>query len=164
LKIFHKLPALPLAFLALLSCGVYTFSPSALGNLKTIAIPLFENQTTEAGLRELLTDRLAQAFVNDNTLKVVPQQQADGILIGTVISYAREPYTYSRAEVVSEYLCRVGVSVQFMNRRTQKVIWEEKNMSNWGTYNASTETENDGKSRAIDKLVEDILNKTVKGW
>jgi hypothetical protein len=164
LIIIRKLFALPVVFLVLLSCGVYTFSPSALGNLKTIAIPLFENQTTEAGLRELLTDRLAQAFVNDNTLKVVPQQQADGILIGTVISYGREPYTYSQAEVVSEYLCRVGVSVQFMNRRTQKVIWEEKAMSNWGTYDAFTETENDGKSRAIDKLVEDILNKTVKGW
>jgi hypothetical protein len=164
LMFIRKLSALPMAILVLLSCGVYTFKPSALGNIKTIAISLFENQTTEAGLRELLTDRLAQAFVNDNTLKVVPRQQADGILTGTVISYAREPYTYSRAEVVSEYLCRVGVSVQFTNRRTQKVIWEDKNMSNWGTYNAVSETENDGKSRAIDKLVEDILNKTVKGW
>ena len=144
-------------------CGVYTFTPSALGNLKTIAIPLFENQTTESGLRELLTDRLAQAFVNDNTLKVVPQQQADGILSGSVISYAREPYTYSRAEVVSEYVCRIGVNVQFTNRRSQKVIWEDK-MSNWGTYDAFNETENDGKGRAIDKLAQDILNKTVKAW
>jgi hypothetical protein len=159
-----KLLALPSVILILLSCGVYTFSPSALGNLKTIAISLFENQTTEAGLREALTDKLAQAFVADNTLKVVPRQQADGILTGAVISYAREPYTYSQAEVVSEYICRIGVNVQFTNRRTQKVIWEEKNLSNWGTYDAFNETENDGKNRAIEKLVEDILNKTVKGW
>ena len=148
----------------LLSCGIYTVSPSALGNLKTIAIPLFDNQTTESGLRELLTDRLAQAFVGDNTLKVVPEQQADGILRGSVISYSREPYTYSKAEVVSEYVSRIGIKLQFVNRRSQKVIWEETNMSNWGVYNAVSETENDGKSRAIDKLVEDILNKTVKGW
>jgi hypothetical protein len=149
---------------ALLSCGIYTVSPSALGNLKTIAIPLFDNQTTESGLREQLTDRLAQAFVNDNTLKVVPEQQADGILRGSVISYSREPYTYSKAEVVSEYVSRIVIKLQFVNRRSQKVIWEETNMSNWGTYKADSESENDGKSRAIDKLVEDILNKTVKGW
>jgi hypothetical protein len=150
--------------LTLLSCGIYTVSPSALGNVKTIAIPLFDNQSTESGLREQLSDRLSQAFVTDNTLKVVPEQQADGILRGSVISYSREPYTYSKSEVVSEYKSVIGVKVEFVNRRSQKVIWEDANMSNWGTYDAVSETENDGKSRAIDKLVEDILNKTVKGW
>ncbi|HBC47287.1 MAG TPA: hypothetical protein DEO84_10130 [candidate division Zixibacteria bacterium] len=164
MKNIQHLIALPCIFLTLLSCGIYTVSPSALGNVKTIAIPLFDNQSTESGLREQLSDRLSQAFVTDNTLKVVPEQQADGILRGSVISYSREPYTYSKSEVVSEYKSVIGVKVEFVNRRSQKVIWEEANMSNWGTYDAVSETENDGKSRAIDKLVEDILNKTVKGW
>jgi hypothetical protein len=161
---FRKLLIIPCAIIVLLSCGIYTVSPSALGNLKTVAIPLFENQTTESGLRELLTDKLTQAFVSDNTLKVVREQQADGILRGSVISYTREPYTFTQGNVVSEYKSSVAVSVQFINRRSQKVIWEEKNMSNWGTYSATSETEDDGKGRAIDKLVQDILNKTVKGW
>jgi hypothetical protein len=156
------IPALVL--LTIVSCGVYTFSPSALGDVKTIAIPLFENQTTEGGLREQLTEQLSQAFVSDNTLKVVREQQADAVLRGTVVSYVREAYTYSRAEVVSEYICRIGVNVELFNRRAKKAIWEEKGMSNWGTYDATSETDNDGKSRAIKKLVEDILNKTVKGW
>lgn len=164
MKNIQYLLALSCILLTLLSCGIYTVSPSALGNVKTIAIPLFDNQSTESGLREQLSDRLSQAFVTDNTLKVVPEQQADGILRGSVISYSREPYTYSKSEVVSEYKSVIGVKVEFVNRRSQKVIWEESNMSNWGTYDAVSETENDGKSRAIDKLVEDILNKTVKGW
>jgi hypothetical protein len=150
--------------MCLLACGIYTVSPSALGNVKTIAIPLFENQTTESGLREALTDQLSQAFVTDNTLKVVPAQQADGILKGSVISYTCGPNTYSREEVVTEYICRIGLNVQFVNRRSDKVIWEEKGMSNWGTYSAANESQEDGKARAIAKLVEDILNKTVKGW
>jgi hypothetical protein len=164
LKTIRNIIVLPCIFLALLSCGIYTVSPSALGNVKTIAIPLFDNQSTESGLREQLSDRLSQAFVTDNTLKVVPEQQADGILRGSVVSYKREPYTYSISEVVSEYKSVIEIKVQFVNRRSQKVIWEETKMTNWGTYNAVSETENDGKSRAIDKLVEDILNKTVKGW
>lgn len=150
--------------MAMTSCGVYTFSPSATGDVKTIAIPLFENQTTESGLREGLTDQLSRAFVSDNTLKVVPEPQADGILRGSVVSYDRKAYTYDANEVVSEYICTVGISVEFVNRRSQKVIWEEKAMANWGTYNASGENEELGKSRAIDKLVEDIINRTVKGW
>ncbi len=147
-----------------MSCGVYTFSPSALGGIKSLAIPLFENQTTESGLREDLTDRLSQAFVDDNTLRVVPEGRADAIIRGSVISYSREAYTYSEAEVVSEYIVRIGINVDFLEKKSGEVIWEEKNMSNWGTYDSATQGEDEGKEMAIGKLVEDILNKTVKGW
>ncbi len=147
-----------------ISCAVYTFSPSALGGIKSLAIPLFENQTTESGLREDLTDRLSQVFVDDNTLRVVPEGRADAILRGSVISYSREAYTYSEAEVVSEYIVRIGINVEFAEKKSGEIIWEEKNMSNWGTYDSATQSEDDGKEMAIGKLVEDILNKTVKGW
>lgn len=147
-----------------MSCGVYTFSPSALGGIKSLAIPLFENQTTESGLREDLTDRLSQAFVDDNTLRVVPEGRADAIIRGSVISYSREAYTYSDAEVVSEYIVRIGINVDFLEKKSGEIIWEEKNMSNWGTYDSATQGEDEGKEMAIGKLVEDILNKTVKGW
>ena len=148
----------------IVSCGIYTFSPSALGDIKSIAIPLFDDQTTEGGLREKLTDELSRAFVADNTVKVVREQQADGIMRGVVVSYARDPYTYTSGEVVSEYICRIGIDLQFMSRRSNKLIWEEKGMTNWGTYDAVTESVDIGKSRAIEKLVQDIVNKTVKGW
>ncbi len=147
-----------------MSCGVYTFSASNLGDIKTIAVPVFENQTTESDLGNAMSDQLSKAFVADNTVRVVTAQKADGILRGTVVSYVREAYTYSQTEVVSEYICRLGVDIEFRNRKTNKIIWEEKNLSNWGTYNSATETENDGKQKAVEKLVADILNKTVKGW
>lgn len=150
--------------LALASCGIYTFSPSATGEIKTIAIPLFDNQTAQSGLRESLTDQIAKGFVSDNTLRVVPESQADGIMRGTIVSYNREAYTYTSGEVVSEYKSTITLSVEFINRRSQKVVWEEKAMSNWGTYDAVSENEDLGKSRAVAKLVEDIINRTVKGW
>ena len=150
--------------LILLSCGVYTFSPSAIGDIKSIAVPLFDNQTTESGLRELLTDQLSQAYVSDNTIKIASQTQADGIVKGSVTNYVREAYTYTQAEVVSQYKCTITVSVEFTNRRSGKVIWAEKGLSNWGLYDSDTESEDIGKQRAVTKLVEDIVNKTVKGW
>ena len=156
--------AAAIMMLFVMSCGVYTFSPSALGNIKSLAIPLFENQTTESGLREDLTDRLSQAFVDDNTLRVVPESRADAIIRGSVNSYSREAYTYNEAEVVSEYIVRIGINVDFVEKKSGEVIWEEKNMSNWGTYDSAMQEEDDGKEMAIGKLVEDILNKTVKGW
>ncbi len=153
-----------LSIALLVSCGVYSFSSSALGGIKTVGIPLFDNQTTESGLREGLTDSLSQAFVANNVLRVVPEPQADAVLKGNVVSYSRDAYTYSQSEVVSQYICRITVDVSFVDRKTGKTIWEQKGMSNWGVYDSNTETDDQGKGRAIQKLVEDILNKTVKGW
>ena len=146
------------------SCGVYTFSPSALGGIKSIAIPLFDNQSLESGISEKLTDGLAQAFVSDNTLRVVPEGRSDSILRGSILSYDREAYTYNEAEQVSEYIVTIVVSAQFVDTGNDKVIWEDAHMSNWGTYESAGEIEDQGQDRAIAKLVEDILNKTVKGW
>lgn len=154
---------IPVVFLLGISCGVYTFSPSALGGIKSVAIPLFENQTLESGISEKLTDGLAEAFVTDNTLRVVPEGRSDSILRGSVVSYSRDPYTYDESETVSEYIVRIEVDVQFVESKSDKIIWEER-FSNWGTYGSLAETEETGQDNAIDKLVEDILNRTVKGW
>ncbi len=150
-------------FLIGISCGVYTFSPSALGGIKSVAVPLFENQTLESGISEKLTDGLAEAFVTDNTLRVVPEGRSDSILRGTVVSYNRNAYTYDESETVSEYIVRIEVNVQFVESKSDKIIWEER-LSNWGTYESASETEETGQDNAITKLVEDILNRTVKGW
>jgi len=149
-------------FLLGISCGVYTFSPSALGGIKSIAIPLFENQTLEGGIAEKLTDALAAGFVADNTLRVVPEGRSDSVLRGSVVSYDRSAYTYDETESVSEYIVRMEVNVSFIESKSGKIIWEDR-LSNWGTY-ATTEIEEIGQDGAIAKLVEDILNRTVKGW
>jgi hypothetical protein len=82
-----------------------------IGGIKSIAIPLFENQTLESGVPEKLTDKLAEAFVTDNTLRVVPEGRSDSVLRGSVVSYKREAYTYNEAEAVSEYIVRIEVRV-----------------------------------------------------
>ena len=46
----------------------------------------------------------------------------------------------------------------------EKTIWEEEGMMGWGIYSAEDETEDMGRERAIEKLAEDFVNKTVKGW
>ncbi len=150
--------------LIVIGCGVYTFSPSALGAIKSIAIPLFENQTLESGIEGKLADGLSDIFVNDNTLRVLPEGRSDSVLRGSIISYSRDAYTYDESETVSEYIVSIEIDVKFMESASEKVVWEEPRMSNWGTYDSATETEETGQDRAIAKLVEDILNRTVKGW
>jgi len=151
--------------LCLFACGVYTFSPSALGGLKNIAIPAFENRTTEYGLEDLITDGLSQQFVSDNTLKVVPENRADLILVGVISSYSHDPYTYDASETVQQYICRINLDVKVKYANSEKILWEDANLSDFGIYSVvDGQTRDDGNQAAIDKLIREIMNRTVGGW
>jgi hypothetical protein len=154
------------AFLLILTsaCGVYSFSGSGVSGIKTIAVPLFDNQTEQYGLREDLTTNIADRFVQDNTLKVVSEKIADSILKGTITKYTRDAYTYDENENIKEYIVRIWVNASYEEKKNNKVIWKEDNLQGWGIYSAQDESEDLGKQRALAKLAEDIVNKTVKGW
>lgn len=149
----------------LLACGVYTFSPSALGGAKNIAIPAFENRTTEYGLEDLITEGLSQQFVSDNALKVVPESRADLILVGAITSYTHDPYTYDASETVQQYICRINLDIKVKYANSDKILWEDANLSDFGTYSVvDGQTRDDGNQAAIDKLIREIMNRTVGGW
>jgi hypothetical protein len=161
---------LPVAGLACLSlcCGIYSFSGSGLpSHIRTVAVPVFENRTAEIGIRENLTDAVTEALVTDGRLRVVGPETADSIIQGTVIDYKEQAYTYDRSENVQEYIVRIYVDVTYQDVKNRTDIWEEKRMEGWGTYDVSIsppEEIDDGRERAIARLAEDILNKTLSGW
>ena len=152
----------------LLHCGVYSFSGSGLpGHLRTVAVPIFENRTAEIGIREALTDAVTEALITDGRLRVVAPESADSIIEGAVVDYKEQAYTYDRSENVQEYIVRIYLDISYRDVKNRTVIWEEKRMEGWGTYDVSVSPPEEidaGRERAIAKLAEDIVNKTLSGW
>ena len=149
--------------LLILSCGPYSFSGSTLSDIKSVYVPVLANETIEYGLGEELTSQLTQAFVADNSLKVVSRDAADAIFSGKVVSYKRSSYTYNKEDQVQEYKVDIAVTIKF-TRPDGSPIWEEPNLSAYGLFSADTETEEDGKTEALAKLAEIIVNRTVRDW
>ncbi|TKJ41740.1 hypothetical protein CEE37_04000 [candidate division LCP-89 bacterium B3_LCP] len=152
-------------------CFRYSFSGAMTGDIKTLAIPLFDNRTAEYGVVESITDELILKFQQDNTLMIVDEGEADAVLFGTLIRVIDEPYTYSGEEEASsysvgEYKLTLVVHIDYFNRRKDENIWSQE-VKAWGTYDHSTgapEERDAGFSSAIVKLSEDVLNLTVSGW
>ncbi len=151
------------ALLTLSGCGPYSFNPGGMSG-KSVAVLLFENQTTQFGVREALTDSITGRFVRDNTLKIAPQSSADWALSGTVVRYERTAHTFDANQLVKQYVVNIWVKVAVENQKDKKILWEEPEMLGFGIYDAVTETEEDGKQRAVAKLAEDIVNRTVRSW
>ncbi len=144
-------------------CAVYTFNPGGKSSIKTIAVEQIENKTIEAGLSNIMTDLVIDAFIVDGNMKVVSESEADAILIGTLTNYNREAYTYDENDVVSQYVVKLVFDVTLKKGGEDEDIWVEQFYSE-GVYSAADETEDTGQQRAAAKLVDDIINRTTKSW
>ncbi len=152
-------------------CFRYSFTGAVPSHIKTVAIPLFQNNTAEYGIVEQLTDELILVFQNDNTLKIADESSADAILRGTLLRVEDAPYTYAgEGEAanfsVGEYKLTLIVKVEYYDQVKDEVIWEQE-VQGWGTYDyvsGTPDEREEGFNEAIDKLAEDVLNLTVSGW
>ena len=153
------------------ACG-YTTSPALLpSHLKTVAIPVFENRTTEVTLEQQVTDAVIARFVSNNQLKVVDERVADGLIQGTITSYRNSVFGFSGGDATSqEYRVAIGLSVLFKDLRKNREVWNDPEMLKTANYYVTpvpgdtAKTERDGRREAIEKIADEILTRTVQGW
>ena len=149
----------------LLSCGYYSFKGSLPSHLKTIAIPIFIDRSAYPGVQEKVTDSITNAFITDNTLKLVDESKADVILNGTIQSVTQRVAAVKTGETVSEYQMYVSLKVVCEDVKQSKKMFE-KVFNQYGVM--SSDAGQEEKDRAIDDAIEliteDVLNTTLGGW
>jgi hypothetical protein len=166
-----SLCTLALAFLlgALLVDGcAYSFTGASVpSHLKTIAIPLVDDQSGfgEPGLREEVTQTVTEQFISDNSLQVADRSTADAILVGSIATVSDAPSVVEQGEQVSKRRITMTVKFTFQDMKLRRKIWE-KNFSNWGDYDSGggISQRKAGLEEAIRKISEDVLLETVSGW
>jgi TolB-like protein len=153
--------------LAIALAGCYSFRGQSAGAIKSIAIPNFENESTEFGLAERVTEDLITAFQNDGVLRIAANDQADAVLMGRITRVEDAPYTASSiGEVqVSEYRFTMACQVSLVNSQTQEEMWSQS-YTEWAIYPYSGTLENRDQAiqEAVGKLQQDLLNRIVGNW
>ena len=176
-------------FLSLLcfDCGYYSLAGSIPPHIRSISIPLLDNQTAEFGISEGITDNLLEKFTDENVLRVVDVDNSDSILRGSIVQAEDIPYTYSKEEVVGEYRFIVAIDIEWIDVANDEVLFE-KRFKGWGAYGiggdiSSDEIDNDGDGLiddedtdeigdartfatkvAVGKIAQDILNDILTTW
>ena len=145
------------------ACGPYSFSGSSASNIKSVAVPIFQDQTSEFGIKEKLTDKAIQEFTRDNTLKVTDRRNADSVINGKILRVYDQAGAFSSDETVQDIRISIIVAVQYYDLKKRKVIWEEE-ISQWGVFDPDSQGRDDGIDEAVAKIASEILNKTVSGW
>ena len=173
--------------LLFLGCGFYSMAGSIPPHIKSISIPLMDNETAEFGLAEEITDGILDEFNEAGILNITDESNAHSILRGTVKKVSEGPYTYSKKESVSEFRYKIDVNLVWYDVLQDKNLLEG-NYSGFGAYGLSgdigsdgIDNDNDGKiddedddefgeprafatKVAVRKIAEDILNDIMTTW
>jgi hypothetical protein len=148
-------------------CGYSTTSRTA-RDIKSIHVPFFENKTAEPNLEISVTERIIQFLVNDNTLKVLPEDAADAILDGQITEFRNRPFSFNQDLNAEEYIVVIKVVVTLFNRRTNEPIWQDRAIEGNGSYFVEQvqngRTFDDAVEESLSEITNQILNLTVQDW
>ncbi|HTO91172.1 MAG TPA: LptE family protein [Candidatus Sulfotelmatobacter sp.] len=159
------------ALLAALSGCAYSTGGNLLPpHIKTVAIPVFENGTTEYTIEKDITDAVIARFISDNHLKVVDERVANSVIRGKVTAYRNAVFGFTGGNLATEYRVTITVAVTFKDLVKNREIWSDQELSKYSNYYVQSvpgqvvKTELDGRKDAIAKIADEILTRTVEGW
>jgi hypothetical protein len=150
-----------------MGCAHYSTSGGLVGGIRSLGIPVAQSQAAEVGVAELLSERAVEAYARDGRLRVVDEEGADALLHLRVISLEDRPFTYTAGEQTEQYRFAIAVDAQLLRAADEEVLLEIKGVIGWGTYDAALPDE-EGRDRAVeralDMVIEEILDRTTAGW
>ena len=148
-------------------CAHYSTSAGLIGGIRSVGIPIAENETAEFDIGELLSERAGDAYTSDGKLRVVDEESADALLQLKVISLEDRPFTYTATEQTEQYRFSLLVDVALVRVADESRLLELERLEGWGTYDASLDDE-EGRDQAVetalDMIIEEIVDRTTASW
>ena len=148
--------------------GCYGFAGGGLpADIKTVAVLPFDNYTSEPTLTQLISERVRDAVQGRLGLRQAGEAAADAVVRGSITRYEPDvPTAYTgndQGEItVTKRLVQITVTVEIMNQRTGRALWQRSNLTLDGEYDPPNEA--DGREKALEKLVTNIVEGAQSQW
>jgi len=163
-----------LASLSVLALGgcLYGFAGGGLPpNIKTIAVLPFDNQTAEPTLTQEINTAVREAVEGRLGLRQASERQADAVVRGTITRYEPDlPVAYTGDDQgtgdvqVTRRLVQISVSVEILDQDSNKPLWQRSGLLLEGDYDPGPGQEAEGRRKALDKLVTNIVEGAQSQW
>jgi len=136
------------------------------GHIKTIAVVPFENETPVADLQREVSDSLRARLANRLGLRDAAVNRANAVVRGTIHRYDADiPVGFAantRAPTSTRRQVSMSLDVDVVDQVTGKTLWSRKSFVVEGQYDERAEAQ--GRSRAIDQLVQAIIQGAQSQW
>ena len=155
--------------LAVLSANgcLYHFAGGGLPpNIRTMSIATFDNQTPSPDLPKELYDEMRAKLQSKLGVRDAPRERADALVHGSITGYEPDvPVGFSadpRQSLTSQRRLQVTIAVEIVDRSNGHVLFQSKSLREEADYAERAEVE--GRRRAIEKLVQKIVEGVQSNW
>lgn len=158
---------LALACAFLLSGCLYGFAGGGLpSHIRTVAVLPFDNETPAATLQSELHDRLTREVEGRLGVRTAGEGSADAIVRGRIRRYEADiPASYSadpaRANTARRRL-EIIVDIEILDQTTGRPLWTRSGLRAEATYDERNE--DDGRQRAVEQIVNDVIAGAQSQW
>ena len=156
-----------LSSLALGGC-LYGFAGGGLPpSIKTVAVLPFDNQTPEPTLTQEISRAVREAVERRLGLRQSAETQADAVVRGSITRYEPDlPVAYTGGDssrvTVTRRQVQITVSVEILDQKQGKPLWQRNGLVVRGDYDSGQEAE--GRRKALDDLVVNIVDGAQSQW
>jgi outer membrane lipopolysaccharide assembly protein LptE/RlpB len=158
--------AVSVAALALGACG-YSFRGTLPSHVNTVAVPMFQNRTSQPGVEAIITRAIAQAFVTNGRLRVVRTADADAILDGEVTSYAVAPIAFDQTLNIQQYRLVVVLNLKMRDVRRNEMLFQQNGVTEQadfrvaGPVSATIAVEESALTQAATEIARSIVSLAI---
>ena len=146
---------------------MYSFAGGGLPpHIHTMAIATFENQTASPDIPKELYDRMHTELQRKLGVRDAPADRADALAHGTIVTYDVDvPVSFSanpQQAVSARRRLAITLDVEVVDQSNGHVLWAQKTLREEADY--AERAELDGRTKAIEKLVQRIIEGVQSNW
>ena len=136
--------------------------------IRTVAVPVFENTSFSPGVEVLLTDAIIKEIHRVSPWGVAIGDSADATLHGAITSARlRKLNTDDVSGLVSEMAVDLRVDFDWVDNRTGETVLARRNFRSVGSFapgDGAREPIELGEQGAIERLARDIVHELLADW
>ncbi|HSA54493.1 MAG TPA: LPS assembly lipoprotein LptE [Gemmatimonadaceae bacterium] len=154
--------------LGLLGACLYSFSGGSglPGNIKSVAVLPFDNETANPEIPNELHRELREAFRTRLGLREAPEGRANAIVSGKITRYEPDvPVGFSadpaRATTARRRV-QIAIDVEVFDPSSGRAIFRRQGLTAEGEY--AERAEGEGRRQAIERLINEIIEGAQSQW
>lgn len=155
----------------LLSGCMYSFQAGAgfPDYVKTVAVLPFENETNRFELTQEVFQALQREFPRSMGLQPAGLEVADAVVRGVIVAYDLSTPSYrpgapGQTPQVLQRQVTLRVSIEIVNLVDNEILWESQSVSVRGEYLEDSGDEAEGRTLAIENLVQRVIDGAQSNW
>lgn len=141
-------------------------------DVRTIYIEPFDNQTVQTDLDVQLFRKLQDRVPRALGGRPGGEENADAVIRGRILRYEDVGQNYlagntqqnSNAVQILTNQVSITVSVEIINRKTNEILWDSQGVVGRGEWRTQSEKDTDGRERALNHIIQQIIDGAQSQW